>query len=443
MNDQSPQDEKTDLNAALRRGASVAFVLLVVGAGLLYLSEVLLARWMGGADEFGHFALAFSCAQVVGIFAGLGLPLAVLRFLPQYLEHAERARLAGLVRVGRLAPVLIGISCAVIGTVATQLVDVGNFRGVLLAAFWLAPLLALVDWHRQAFRSLGRIVLSLSLVQVLQPVLVICGGCAVIEAAGGLSWADGLWVLAGATTLVLAVQWTLWRRVLPAPETPVKPIFEPRLWLGVALPMLLVQESYLIMQKTDVVMIGAFLESADVGRYHAAARSAGLVRFLLVVVNFKGVPMISALYSRGDFAGLERIARHTTRLAFWPSAAAGLGLCLLAEPVLGWFGGDYAQAVPVIGILVAAHLVGASLGPVGAVLNFTGLHWESGWIYGWCAAVNLVLNLLLIPRFGIEGAAAATATSVILRAVWAHHLVRKHLKINTFVLARRRENNGR
>ena len=78
------------------------------------------------------------------------------------------------------------------------------------------------------------------------------------------------------------------------------------------------------------------------------------------------------------------------------------------------FGGPYVQAYSALCILVIGQLINAVMGSVGLFLSMTGHEKETLRALAISAILNVVLNALLIPKFGIIGAASATAVSVVL-----------------------------
>jgi hypothetical protein len=82
------------LIATLIRGASAALIIQASGAGITYLTQVLLAQWMG-ADDYGIYDYVMTLSTVLALLAGLGLSGAVLRFAPEY----RQAKLGTAARV--------------------------------------------------------------------------------------------------------------------------------------------------------------------------------------------------------------------------------------------------------------------------------------------------------------------------------------------------------
>jgi O-antigen/teichoic acid export membrane protein len=111
------------------------------------------------------------------------------------------------------------------------------------------------------------------------------------------------------------------------------------------------------------------------------------------------------------------------RLSLLAALPVAVFLIVLGQPILSLvFGEAYGVGGTALGILCAGQLANAATGSLTLILNMTGHERDTVMGLGSAAIVNVILNLLLIPRFGIEGAAAATAISV---AAWNALLLRK------------------
>ena len=85
---------------AIQRMAGAAFVIRVAGAAVIYLSQILLARWMG-SFEFGTYVYAWTWLLLVGDIIHLGLPLTAQRSIPEYTQRNQLDRLRGFLRASR------------------------------------------------------------------------------------------------------------------------------------------------------------------------------------------------------------------------------------------------------------------------------------------------------------------------------------------------------
>ena len=84
----------TSEHGAFQRMAGAAFVIRVAGAAVIFASQILLARWMGGV-EFGIYVYAWTWLQMIGDIIHLGLPLTAQRTIPEYTQRGELDRLRG------------------------------------------------------------------------------------------------------------------------------------------------------------------------------------------------------------------------------------------------------------------------------------------------------------------------------------------------------------
>lgn len=420
------------IRSALARGAGAAMAVNAVGAAMLYVSHLFLARWMGGEQEYGVFALAFTWSQILGFIAGFGLPVAALRFVPEYLERKDTPRLHGFICFGGVVSLFIGLVMAALGTVVALAWAPEALQPSMILGLWLSPIFAVVNVQKEAMRGARWIASSLISTQVLLPAGVTVGGLIVMIATGSLSAKGALAILGVVGLVVLAVQQVQLRMILPKRGGAAAMMTDWRFWLAVGLPLLLVQESLVILRQTDVVMIGFFKDTAEVGRYSAAARTAMLGRFGLLAMNAIAAPMIASFHTRNDRDGLQYMVRTATQWIFWPSVVMAVMICVFAGPVLALFGKGFVAGSSALIILVLGQLASASFGPVGHLLKLTGHHYKGLRVYGATVVVNIALNCALIPTVGIEGAAVATTATIVLRNVWSYALVRKHLGVHCF-----------
>ena len=173
--------------SAIARGAGISFAIRVLGFGLGYVVQVLLARWLGVA-EYVAYAYVFAWATFLTIPAGLGLPTAVLRFIPEYKTKGDWARLRGVIRRSGQLTLFASLGLSSLGTI----LGLGVFQGSpystpFLFGIWMLPLLALSDLQSEMSRALQRMTLSLGPPMILQRLLMIGGAAALLFAGDSLT----------------------------------------------------------------------------------------------------------------------------------------------------------------------------------------------------------------------------------------------------------------
>ena len=122
-------------------------------------------------------------------------------------------------------------------------------------------------------------------------------------------------------------------------------------------------------------------------------------------------------------------------MVFWPTMVVTLFLMVFGGQVLGLFGSEFMAAQWCLTILVLGQLINATTGPGGYLLDLTGHQDRSARVRCGSAVLNLSLNYLLIPKFGIMGAAIATTTTTILDNIIIYILTVKYLGIHASIFS--------
>jgi O-antigen/teichoic acid export membrane protein len=181
-------------------------------------------------------------------------------------------------------------------------------------------------------------------------------------------------------------------------------------------------------------MLGILTTPAEAGIYFAAARVAALTTFAQTAVKAIASPLVSKVFAEGDPRRLQRLATGIVQLSFWPSLLAALVMIVFGEPILALFGPEFVAARLPLTLLVCGYLMNAAAGAVGILLNMTGHQNATARVFTIAALLNIVLNLLFIPRFGTVGAALSTALTMAIWNVWLSALVQRRLGLHTSVL---------
>jgi len=416
-------------NIALGAGAALAVQL--VGAGASFGVEVVLARVLG-ADDYGVYSYALAWVILLAIPTTLGFTTSLLRYVGAYRGAAECGLLKGVVlRSWQLVAAcsLVSVSVVVVGM---ALIGRPPHAGVLYLALWLVPLTAIQNIQQSMGRGLGNVVIAFAPARIVVPVLL---AFLLVGLAGADRTVDprtAIWLTMFAMLLAVAGQgMVIGRRVFESPEPAC---YRTREWLRSSLPMMLIAGFMLLLARTDVIMLGFLATSSDVGIYTAASRTSNLVLLTLTAVNALTAPAIADLFARGEIKELQRIAAGVAHLAFWPSLVLATSLLWAAPVVLGAFGGEFVLGRYALTILVFGNLVSVGVGSVGYFMNMTGNQNVMAVVVGSTAVLNIVLNWILIPRFGVTGAAAATAISVTLWNVTLNLVVKRRIGVRPSIV---------
>jgi O-antigen/teichoic acid export membrane protein len=420
------------------RGAASVMLTRAAGAALAYATQVLLARW-AGAHEFGIFVYAWLWAAVLGEVAPLGMSGAVVRLVPEYMARKDFARVLGVATYGRTVTLSVGaviaLSFAAI-VLSTRDSTPTHYVPPLLLVSACLPLYALVQLHTELLRSFGWVVSAYISPFIVRPGALLVVAALILAAYGRPS---GVQLMAAALiscVLTVAVQIYLLRRKLPAVVRQAKAKLEKARWLHIAFPMLMTQCFYLALAFTDVLFLGIFYDPATVGIYNAAARTAGMMSFIVYAVAALAAPQFAALHAERMTTEIKRLKARVVHWVFWPSLLLAGFLLITGRYVLGLFGAEFVAGYAALAILLVGYLATAATGVAGQLLNMTGHQVAVAVALGSAAILNVILNLALIPGFGVIGAAAATAFSMTAFAIGLAVITKRRLGFHAFVFLR-------
>ena len=392
-----------------------------------YLSSAALARWLGAAG-FGAYTYATTLAQLLATPSNLGGENSALRFVPEYRAKGESALLRGVLRVFRTVPVVLGLLVATLAAVVILVVGSGpTSTEVLLLALVAVPFFALVDVQTVLGRSFGSLFWALLPGLVLLPLGLTMAVGAIVAAGHRPTAEQAVLVTVVVVVVVAGCQAVVLRRVARE-EVPGRTArYDPRSWLRVSMPLLLVSSLNVVFQRVDVLLVGLFLDASDAGVYAMAFRTAALASILQTAMNTTVAPRIASLFWSGRSDELEATVLRAIRLVFVPSLVVTAVLVAFGGPILSLFGKSFRAGWPALAVYAVGQLVSVSNGPVGWLMNLTGHQSRAAVVNGVSAGLCLAGYLVLIPLFGLVGAAAANAGSVALKNLWANRVVRERL----------------
>ncbi|NEP53268.1 MAG: oligosaccharide flippase family protein [Moorea sp. SIO3C2] len=417
---------------SLGQSTVIAIVIRVTGFLLTYLLQICLARWMG-ETQYGIYAYVFSLSFLLSILACLGLPHTVLRFVSEYSVTESWGLLRGIIRFSWVINLLLGIAIALVGT--GLIFGLNSYHHFIYAnpltiGIWLVPLFALTLLQRETATALGDINLAYTPYYIFVPVLILVSAFVVFEEFGDLSGVRMIDInLLVILVVVLGQLWLIGERLNQSVEQ-AEPIYAYGDWLKVGVVLWLMNGFGIILQQTDVIMVGSLLGPQQAGVYEVATKTSLWVGFVLQTVTMVVAPEFARLYKQNDRLGLKQAISTASIWIFWPSLLIAVFLILFAPAILSLFGPEFASGNGTLLILVMGQLVNALCGSVAFLMIMTGHQNQALIVYGTAAGLNVVLNGIGILLFGMIGAALSTAITFALWNIWLSVLVVKYLEVS-------------
>jgi O-antigen/teichoic acid export membrane protein len=412
---------------AIARSGILLFGLKMVGCVLGFAMQLILARLLG-VSAFGIFATAISAAGLFAIVGSCGLPLTAVRFLPGYVALGHGQLVRGFLKttgVMSVSGAFIGIAAFL---VASQIV---RDEGVAFALALAAPLAFVFSLSQTAtglLLALQRPVQSEIPMAVIRPLVVmgLAFGMMTFSASRLNEVSAVLAVIVGTTVALALMIWWLTKAIRPI-AMPAASATDLRAWFSSSIVMILLVGGIGLNERLDVMFVAGLANTTDAGIYSVAARFAQLISLAPAAVSARAIPIFAETWSRGDGATLGKAAVLTSRTSF--ALAVGLGIVMVAGGgmLLGWFGTAFKQGSPALWFLVVGHVTMAAAAAAAPALIASGREWKAAAVLAATLGLNAALNLVLVPVFGMTGAAVATAVSMSATGLCLTLLVRREL----------------
>jgi O-antigen/teichoic acid export membrane protein len=412
------------------RAAKTAFLIRCASAALVYGTQILLARWMGGF-AFGIYVYVWTWVLLIGGVVDFGLSSAAQRFVPEYSKRAQWDLLRGFLRSSRLITLLLATGVALLGTLVIWLSGTAVDRSEVVPLFlaWVAlPFFALTRMQEGIARACNWINLALLPPYVIRSLflVVLMGSGHAIGLGSDAAFAMAAAALATIATAIAQcgmLERRLSRQFAPGPRR-----YEVMKWFSTV-----VEGFYLLLTYTDLLMLQQFRPPDEVGIYYAAATTLALVAFVYFSVSAATAPRFSEYHVAGDRDRLAAFLANTIRWTFWPSLIATAVILAPGHDVLRLFGPHFVNGYPLLFILAVGLLARAAVGPAERLLNMVGEQRACALVYATAFAVNVAACVGLIPFLGIRGAALATAIAVMTESGLLFVVTRRRLGLHACI----------
>ncbi|MCP4369690.1 MAG: flippase [Deltaproteobacteria bacterium] len=424
------------LGATLLLGTSGSFIVHLMSLGLLLVLHVILARSLE-IDQYGIYVYVLTWINLFTLISKLGFDRVMIRFVAAYRARKEWGKLRGLLRRSSQMVIATSVLIGIVGALIVQLFTkqfIDDLVKTFMIGFLLLPFQAINTLRQGQLIGLKRIVLAKLPMEIFRPMIIMALVVSSNFWIGPLKAAEVMTITVVGAVAVFAVGSYWWLRSMPKEIRNYAVEYPSENWLATALPFLLISGAHRIRNSTDIIMIGAIVGMNEAGIYGAATKVSRLVSFGLGAVNSIVAPLISELYAQQKYQKLRKLISVTAKGIFLVTVIIVMFFLFYGRDILALFNKKFVSGYPAFLILMIGQLGNALAGSVGILMTMTGNQKTASKVIGMSAVANIILNAILVPLFGMIGAAIATASTTILWNIILIRFVWQKLSINPTIL---------
>ena len=434
---------KSKLNKALKdkdfselfKGSGISFILRFGGLAVGYLLTLVIAH-LFGAKGLGDYVLAITVLRLFTLLSKIGLDTTSIRFIASF---ASQKKWTSIFHFRKQVVIILSftsiISSLLMYFLANPIADLINinYRYVEINAFFVMPM-AFFMLHYQSLRGLKRIAEFSFFYRMSQALFSVISIVIIYQFTKGSEvpvYAYLVSVFIVSLLSFLSFRYWLKNRS-DGKESAEQEIMSYSTLFKISIPLMFAQSVQFIMAWTDKLMLGAMTTNEDVGIYHTAFKLSMFAAVALMSINSIAAPKFAEMFGKDDMEGLKKVVHQSTKMIFWTSAPLVTIFFIFPEFFLGLFGEEFKIAVDAFIFLSCGRLISSFSGSVGNILQMTGNQNIYAKILLFGAILNVALNLILIPKYAINGAAIASMSSLIVWNLSMVLVVKKKFGFYTF-----------
>ena len=400
----------------LFKGSVIVSVITFTGHILSTILKLLISR-IFGIEGFGFYALLMTISRFFTTLIEMGYPQSIVHFTTKFRikndwENIKYFFIKGLTRI-IIFSLLLGSLLFIFKDYLLGLIFSSNNINILFFILGIMVVFAINNYISGMLRGLkyfkeqAIIFTSLYAIQMISAILIIrfllIGK---LEIDHFLSLGIFLNIIA-LSIIILIINIKILKNKKGEKRKDIKLLnaYSYPIWLSS-----LLQSAF---QKTDRIMLGLLSSIQQVGIYSAGLTFSILVAFPLKAMGPVFQPLITELYTKNDFTGISTLYNTMVRWALLFVVPTFGGIICFGEYFIQLFGEEFIVGYRIMIILSFSQLISTISGTSGTLLNMTGKQKSNAKIITVGLIITIILNILLIPKWGALGAAIGTSISVI------------------------------
>lgn len=427
-------EDQANLLKQITKGAGIMFFSVFVLYIIEFLSKLIVSRYLGPAD-YGLIALGYAVLNVGIVFSLLGLNEGISRYLPHFLERNEPNKIKGTILAAIKISLLISLIICSILIIFSKEISIGIFHSekfipILIVFSLTIPFFVLIMLFNSFVLSFKKpeynlwgYTLGKHFINLILVIIFIYLGASILQIS--------LIYLFTTILSVILFLFFIQKKIFPFLISKLPAEYDYKSLFKFSWPLFLSGFFSIVFGWMDTIFLGFLKTNYEVGVYNIALPLAAAQCMFLTMFSRIFYPIMVQLHTRKDYEGISKLYSIVLRWIFAFSFPFFLLLILFPKRILSLlYGSEYVVGSTVLVILAIAYFIETMMGPTAeALMTFNKTRFIMLLNIA-TSILNITLSLLLIPFYGIEGAAFSTGISLIFRKIIM--IIKLRNKINFF-----------
>ncbi len=399
----------------IAKEASISFGGMGIGSLFRYLFSIMMARWLG-PQMLGIYSLGNAITRIGEIFGIMGLDNGVLRYVSREKEKNDKVNnsIYSSIKMGFISSLLIGLLIYFCSDwIVLTLLNEDKFLSTVIKVYALT-LPFTVTTLIASFATQGFKILKYKVFvnQIINPFTLL-----LTMILSYLFFGPNIAILAPTVVSAVIGFFLILYYLKNFVDISINKVFNAKFdneILKFSLPLMFVSAIGIIMHWTDIIMLGVLDNAYSVGLYHPVERTAGLIRMILFAFASIFAPLFSQYFHEKNQTKMLEVFQLSTKWILLTSLPLFIFLILFSNTILMLFGSEFGNNALALPILTVGIMIQAVFGLGSPSLTMSGFQ-KYNLINALVALfTNIFLNIMLIPQFGIAGAAMGTTIALFL-----------------------------
>ncbi len=399
----------------IAKESTISFVGIGYGQFVRYLFTALLARLVG-VQYLGIYSLGNSITNIAGVLSKAGTNVGLMRYISRRDIEKDRESIKNDIRSTLKMVLVFSIIIMLIQILLSKWLVENVFqessllRIVLIVYAFSLPFTALMMIATFATQGFQLLKYKIFVEYILNPTVLVVSMVFMYFAFSSEMAIILPTLLTGIIGFIVANY--LLKKIVGVNILNIRNISFNKEILTYSLPIMFTMVLGSLLHWMDIMMLGYFTNVETVGLYHPAVRTAGLQQSIFIAFAGIFAPMFSRYYAQDNFIGMHHIYKLVTRWILTLVIPVLILIILFSAKIMLLFGADFLQSSDSLIILSIGTSIFAVFGVSGTALVVSGYQ-KLNLVNALSAIIlNICLNIILIPKYGIMGAAWATLSSM-------------------------------